>query len=173
MSVMNGDLVLEGSQWMLAGFPVLGMPDEGRSVKYFSLNPFVPNQENRCPLECAYCVCHQDAGWHKHPEKFSAVVPEADLLGQLLDRILATPEGQAGFPISLCDYSDPFVAVHRDRVLQILQALIDRGAHNMVYITTKVHPRWGVSRSASGFVGAVPWIAGDGVCEFAAVAIGV
>ncbi|NJM47658.1 MAG: hypothetical protein HC860_17065 [Alkalinema sp. RU_4_3] len=32
------------------------------------------------------------------------------------------------------------MAVHRDRILQILQALIDRGANNMVYITTKVHP---------------------------------
>ncbi|NJM47657.1 MAG: hypothetical protein HC860_17060 [Alkalinema sp. RU_4_3] len=97
MSVVNGDLVLEGSQWMLAGFPVLGMPDEGRSTKYFSLNPFVPNQENRCPLECAYCVCHQDAGWHQHPERFSAVVPEEDLLGQLLDRILATPKDRQAF----------------------------------------------------------------------------
>jgi DNA repair photolyase len=57
-----------------------------------------------------------------------------------VNRIFATPEGQAGFPISLCDYSDPFISVHRDRVLQILQALIDRGMNNMVYITTKMHP---------------------------------
>ncbi|MGC1309865.1 MAG: hypothetical protein WA885_21780 [Phormidesmis sp.] len=134
------NLVLEGSQWMLAGFPVLGMPDEDRAVKYFSLNPFVPNPQNRCPLECAYCVCHQDAGWHQHPEKFVDLSPEPTLLAQLLDRIFATPEGQAGLPISLCDYSDPFVAVHRQRVLEILNRLIDRDAKNMVYITTKMHP---------------------------------
>jgi hypothetical protein len=139
MSATN-NLKLEESQWMLAGFPVLGMPDEKRAVKYFSLNPFLPNQENRCPLECAYCVCHQDADWHQHPEKFAKVNPEDDLLPQLLDRIFATPEGKAGFPISLCDYSDPFIPAHRNRVLEILNTLIDRNANNMVYITTKVHP---------------------------------
>jgi DNA repair photolyase len=140
ISAAKDNLVLEGSQWMLEGFPVLGMPDEVRAVKYFSLNPFVPNQENRCPLECAYCVCHQDAGWHQHPEKFEAINPEANLLPQLLNKILETPEGRAGFPISLCDYSDPFISAHRDRVLDILNALIDRNAKNLVYITTKMHP---------------------------------
>ena len=64
---------------MLAGFPVLGMPDEERAVKYFSLNPFVPNSKNRCPLECAYCVCHQDSDWHQHPDKFSHVNPAPTL----------------------------------------------------------------------------------------------
>jgi len=133
-------LILDGSQWMLAGFPVLGMLDEERAVKYFSLNPFVPNSKNRCPLECAYCVCHQDSDWHQHPDKFSHVNPAPTLLAQLLDLILATPEGQAGFPISLCDYSDPFISVHRERVIEIINALIDRDASNMVYITTKMHP---------------------------------
>jgi hypothetical protein len=171
MTSSNRDLTLEGSQWMLAGFPVLGLPDEARSVKYFSLNPFVPDQENRCPLECAYCVCHQDAGWHQHPEQFAAVQPGADLVGQLLDRILATAEGQAGFPISLCDYSDPFVPVHRERVLGILQALIERGAGG-------VHHHQGASGgdvfgAAAGAAGPAPAAAGDGVCEFAAAAIGL
>ncbi|KAB8143269.1 hypothetical protein F8S13_09600 [Chloroflexia bacterium SDU3-3] len=61
-------------------------------------------------------------------------------MDQLLDIILASSEGRAGFPISLCDFSDPFIPAHRERVLAILQALIDRGAQNLVYITTKVHP---------------------------------
>ncbi len=61
MTVTQNTLQHIDSQWMVAGFPVLGLPDETRSVKYFSLNPFLPNPQNRCPLECAYCVCHQDA----------------------------------------------------------------------------------------------------------------
>lgn len=125
---------------MLHGFPVLGMPDEQRAVKYFSLNPFLPDVQNRCPLECAYCVCHQDHGWHHHPEQFSDLSVTEDLLPLLLDEIFATPEGQSGFPISLCDYSDPFIPAHRQRVITILNTLIDRDITNMVYITTKVHP---------------------------------
>lgn len=133
-------LVCEGSQIFFKGFPVLGLPDSRRAVKYFSLNPFVPDQTNRCPLECVYCVCHQDQSWHHHPEEFSGVETPGHLLDRLLDTILATPEGQRGFPISLCDYSDPFIPAQRERVLAILNALIDRGAANLVYITTKVHP---------------------------------
>ena len=129
-----------GSQYLIDGFPVLGMPDELRAVKYFSLNPFLPDQLNRCPLECAYCVCHLDSGWHHHPEAYKNVTPPESLIEQLLDCILETKQGQSGFPISLCDYSDPFIPVHRQRVLDILAALIKRGASNMVYITTKVHP---------------------------------
>ncbi|MBD2447878.1 hypothetical protein H6G76_11955 [Nostoc sp. FACHB-152] len=134
------EITLQGSQYMLHGFPVLGMPDEERAVKYFSLNPFLPDAQNRCPVECAYCVCHQDRDWHHHPENFKNHFAPSDLLDRLLDRIFATPEGQKGFPISLCDYSDPFIGAHRERVLSILNALIDRQAANMVYITTKVHP---------------------------------
>jgi DNA repair photolyase len=91
-------------------------------------------------LACAYCVCHQDHGWHHHPEQFVNQPTANDLIDALLDQVFATDEGQAGFPISLCDYSDPFIPVHRARVLSILNALIDRNASNMVYITTKVHP---------------------------------
>jgi len=80
-------LILDGSQWMLAGFPVLGMPDEERAVKYFSLNPFVPNSKNRCPLECAYCVCHQDSDWHQPPDKFSHVNPAPTLLEPLMKSV--------------------------------------------------------------------------------------
>ncbi len=134
------DLVPHGSQIFLHGFPVLGFPDEGRAVKYFSLNPFLPDARNRCPLECAYCVCHQDRQWHHHPEQFAGADAPPDLLPALLDRIFTTPEGQKGFPISLCDYSDPFIPVHQKRVLNILEALIAREAANMVYITTKAHP---------------------------------
>ena len=133
-------LVCEGSQIFLKGFPVLGLPDSHRAVKYFSLNPFLPDQTNRCPLECAYCVCHQDESWHHHPEVFRGVPAPAPLLDQLLDIILGSPEGQRGFPISLCDYSDPFIPAQRERVLAILDRLIDRGAANLVYITTKAHP---------------------------------
>ncbi|GAB4189148.1 MAG: hypothetical protein OHK0022_01300 [Roseiflexaceae bacterium] len=133
-------LLREGSQLFLNGFPVLGLPDAARSVKYFSLNPFLPDEGNRCPLACTYCVCHQDSGWHHHPERFAGQPAPDDLLDTLLDAIFATPEGQRGVPISLCDYSDPFIPAHRERVLGILEALIDRDAANMVYITTKVHP---------------------------------
>jgi DNA repair photolyase len=133
-------ILLQDSQYMLHGFPVLGTPDEKRAVKYFSLNPFLPDEQNRCPVECSYCVCHQDSNWHHHPEHFNKAIAPSDLLEQLLDLIFATPEGQRGFPISLCDYSDPFIGAHRERVLAILDALIDRKATNMVYITTKVHP---------------------------------
>jgi len=134
------EILLQGSQYMLHGFPVLGIPDQKRSVKYFSLNPFLPDQENRCPIECSYCICHQDSDWHHHPQNFTKVITPPDLLDMLLDLILATSEGSAGFPISLCDYSDPFIRPHQERVLNILNALIDRKAKNMVYITTKVHP---------------------------------
>lgn len=133
-------LVCEGSQIFFKGFPVLGMPDPHRAVKYFSLNPFLPDQANRCPLECAYCVCHQDQSWHHHPEAFSGVATPDRLLERLLDTILDSPEGRRGLPISLCDYSDPFIPAQRGRVLTILNALIDRGAANLIYITTKVHP---------------------------------
>jgi DNA repair photolyase len=128
------------SQFLLAGFPVLGMPDKNRQVKYFSLNPFLPDAKHRCPLNCVYCVCHQDSQWHQNPRQFSGQTLPDGLLSDLLDRIFATPEGQNGFPISLCDYSDPFLPAHRERTLTILNALIDREAANMVYITTKVHP---------------------------------
>lgn len=134
------EISLQGSQYMLHNFPVLGMPDEKRAVKYFSLNPFLPDEENRCPIECSYCVCHQDRDWHHHPENFTRASTPPDLLDILLDLIFATSEGNRGFPISLCDYSDPFIRPHRQRVLTILNALIDRKATNMVYITTKVHP---------------------------------
>ncbi|HEU4328302.1 MAG TPA: hypothetical protein VFS21_34510 [Roseiflexaceae bacterium] len=133
-------LLREGSQLLLNGFPVLGLPDAARAVKYFSLNPFLPDADNRCPLACVYCVCHQDSSWHHHPERFAGQSTPSDLLSALLDAIFATPEGRRGVPISLCDYSDPFIPAHRERVLGILDALIDRGAANMVYITTKVHP---------------------------------
>ncbi|MBD2777002.1 hypothetical protein [Iningainema tapete] len=133
-------ITLLSSQYMLNGFPVLGMPDEERAVKYFSLNPFLPDEQNRCPIECAYCVCHQDSEWHHYPEKFKSANTPTDLLEILLDYIFATKEGQSGFPISLCDYSDPFIKAHKERVLSILDALIERKATNMVYITTKVHP---------------------------------
>ncbi|AVH63124.1 hypothetical protein [Nostoc sp. 'Peltigera membranacea cyanobiont' N6] len=134
------EITLQGSQYMLHGFPVLGIPDDERAVKYFSLNPFLPNAQNRCPIECAYCVCHQDRDWHHYPQNFQDVLAPIDLLDILLDRIFATQEGQKGFPISLCDYSDPFIPAHRERVLSILDALIERKAANIVYITTKVHP---------------------------------
>lgn len=134
------ELICRGSQLFLDNFPVLGFPDEARAVKYFSLNPFLPDERNRCPLECAYCVCHQDRDWHHHPERFGSHAAPDDLLPALLDRIFATREGRQGFPISLCDYSDPFLPAHRERVLSILDALIDRGATNMVYLTTKVYP---------------------------------
>lgn len=133
-------LQLQGRQLMLQGFPVLAMPDAQQAVKYFSLNPFLPTARNRCPLDCAYCVCHQDRAWHHHPEQFADTDLPDDLLEQLLDYLFATPEGQNGAPISLCDYSDPFIAVHRERVLTLLQALIDRQASSLVYITTKAHP---------------------------------
>jgi len=116
------------------------MPDETRAVKYFSLNPFVPDEKHRCPLACVYCVCHQDSEWHHHPERFTALTPPPDLLDRLLDRILQSAEGGKGFPISLCDYSDPFLPSLRDMVLRIMEALIDRDAANMIYITTKIHP---------------------------------
>ena len=134
------EILRQDSQYMLNGFPVLGMPDEKRAVKYFSLNPFLPNEANRCPIECSYCVCHQDSNWHHHPEKFTRQIAPPDLLDRLLDLILATSEGNRGAPISLCDYSDPFIRPHQERVLTILNALIDRKAANFVYITTKVHP---------------------------------
>lgn len=133
-------LTRKGSQIFLHDFPVLGLPDSDRAVKYFSLNPFLPDTRHRCPLACAYCVCHQDKQWHHHPEHFADQPVPADLLSALLAEIQATPEGRQGFPISLCDYSDPFLPVHRERVLAILNALIDREATNMVYITSKVHP---------------------------------
>lgn len=128
------------NQYMVAGFPVLGLPNVERAVKYFSLNPFLPDAHNRCPIECAYCVCHQDSDWHNRPERFAQQVLPPHLLEQLLDLIFATAEGQRGFPISLCDYSDPFIPAHRERVLDILNRLIAREASNLVYITTKVHP---------------------------------
>ncbi len=134
------DISKQDSQYMLHGFPVLGMPDEKRAVKYFSLNPFLPNELNRCPVECSYCVCHQDSNWHHHPEKFTREMAPPDLLDRLLDIILSTFEGGQGAPISLCDYSDPFIQPHQERVLAILNALIERKAANLVYITTKVHP---------------------------------
>lgn len=137
MERSDSSLVQVGSQWMLDGFPVLGAPDQGREVKYFSLNPFLPDAEHRCPLSCSYCVCHQDASWHHSPERFTTAPP---LIETLLDIILETPEGKRGFPISLCDYSDPFLPIHLPKVLAILRALMARGARNMVYITTKLHP---------------------------------
>lgn len=137
MERSRSSLIQTGSQWFLEGFPVLGAPDQGREVKYFSLNPFLPDTEHRCPLSCSYCVCHQDASWHHHPERFNSAPP---LIETLLDIILETPEGKRGFPISLCDYSDPFLPIHLPRVLAILRALMARGARNMVYITTKIHP---------------------------------
>ena len=133
-------IVRTGSQYLLSGFPVLGLPDNGRAVKYFSLNPFLPDQRNRCPIECAYCVCHQDSDWHHRPDQFEAKPTPVNLTDSLLDLVLNSSEGQRGFPISLCDYSDPFIPAHRERVLDIVQKLIDRQAHNLVYITTKVHP---------------------------------
>jgi len=48
--------------------------------------------------------------------------------------------GQKGIPISLCDYSDPFLPVHQAQVLEILNSLSDLGASNMIYITTKINP---------------------------------
>ena len=137
------DLILQGSQVFLQGFPVLGLPDEGRAVKYFSLNPFLPDARNRCPLECAYCVCHQDRQWHHHPEQYSDAETPPGLLSALLDRIFATAEGQKGFPISLCDYSDPFIPVHQPRVLSILEALIEREAASawMSRIAERDRPR--------------------------------
>lgn len=129
-----------GRQLVLAGFPVLGMPDEASAVKYFSLNPFLPDARNRCPLACAYCVCHQDSEWHHHPDRFQNTIPDAQLIDQLLDAIQATQEGRQGQPISLCDYSDPFIPSQRERVLAILEHMIDRGMQNLVYITTKVFP---------------------------------
>jgi DNA repair photolyase len=134
------EIVRKGSQLFVNEFPVLGFPDEDRAVKYFSLNPFLPDKRNRCPLECAYCVCHQDRQWHHHPEQYADALPPDDLLEALLDHIFATAEGQQGFPISLCDYSDPFIPAHQERVISILEALIERDASNMVYITTKAHP---------------------------------
>jgi DNA repair photolyase len=134
------ELSLQGSQYMLHDFPVLGIPDEQRAVKYFSLNPFLPDEKNRCPIECSYCVCHQDSDWHHHPENFSKAIAPPDLLDSLLDIILSTSEGKKGVPISLCDYSDPFIHPHQERVLNILNTLIERKCANMVYITTKVHP---------------------------------
>lgn len=139
-------LLLQEDQYTLAGFPVLGLPSAARSVKYFSLNPFLPNQQNRCPLECAYCVCHQDSSWHHHPDRFAQTDVPDHLLEQVLDIVFATPQGRQGFPLSLCDFSDPFIPAHRERVLDILNQLIDRNAHNLVYITTKVHPGMGFLR---------------------------
>ena len=136
----NERIIRKGSQYLLAGFPVLGLPDEERGTKYFSLNPYLPNENNRCPLQCRYCVCHQDSAWHHHPARFDQLHPPADLNEILLDRIFATREGEAGVPISLCDYSDPFIRAHRDRVLDLLASLIERDASNLVYITTKMHP---------------------------------
>jgi len=129
----------QGSQYFYKQFPFLGLPDEERSVKYFSLNPFLPDSRNRCPLECAYCICHEDKEWHHHPEDFAGEQSET-LLELALSHILATNEGQAGYPISLCDYSDPFIEVHQQRVLTIIERLGERQATNMLYITTKYHP---------------------------------
>ncbi|MGK7890821.1 MAG: hypothetical protein AB4042_15930 [Leptolyngbyaceae cyanobacterium] len=133
-------LLKQGNQYTLQGFPVLSLPDQSRETKYFSLNPFLPNATNRCPLGCAYCVCHQDQNWHHHPEAFHEAIAPSNLLDQLLDHILATPQGVLGWPISLCDYSDPFIPAHQERVLTVLKAMTTRKMNNMVYITTKVHP---------------------------------
>jgi DNA repair photolyase len=81
-----------------------------------------------------------DESWHHHPEKFAEGIDSNRLIENLIDLILATNEGKRGFPISICDYSDPFLKVHREHTLAIIDALIARGANNMVYITTKVHP---------------------------------
>ncbi len=129
-----------GSQYLLQGFPVLGMPDKEREVKYFSLNPFLPDERNRCPLDCSDCVCHQDSHWHHRPGAFTNQSIPRNLIADLLDIIYQTEEGQKGHPISLCDYSDPFIPVHKPRVLKILRQLIQRSAISMIYITTKVHP---------------------------------
>lgn len=135
-----GYLELRNSQYFLNDFPVLGIPDELRQVKYFSLNPFLPDVKHRCPLECGYCVCHQDSEWHHHPDRFeSEPIPET-LIADLLDVVFGTEQGHKGFPISICDFSDPFIPVHKARVLEVIRQLIKRQATSMVYITTKVHP---------------------------------
>jgi len=128
------------SQYFYRNFPILGMPDEQRAIKYFSLNPFLPDKKNRCPLACAYCVCHEDDEWHHHPERFDGLDLPSHLLDFALEKILETKEGTAGFPISLCDYSDPFIEPHQQRVVDIFKTLGMLGANNMIYITTKYHP---------------------------------
>jgi DNA repair photolyase len=129
-----------GSQYLFDGFSVLGMPDEKRAVKYFSLNPFLPDSNNRCPLGCAYCVCHQDSQWHHNPTYYNGKHLPNSMLENLLDLILQSEEGLAGFPISLCDYADPFIPSHQARVLGIISSLMQRNATNMIYITSKYHP---------------------------------
>ncbi len=125
---------------LLKGFPVLHWPEQEHNVNYFSLNPFLPTQQNRCPLDCGYCVCHQDGQWHHHPEQFTDTEVPEDLVNQLLDQIFTAADGISGFPISFCDYSDPLLPVHQHRLLTTIRALIARDATNMLYITTKFHP---------------------------------
>lgn len=133
-------LVQHDHRLVLDGFPVLGLPDEQRAINYFSLNPFLPDTFHRCPLACSYCVCHQDSAWHSHPEHFADRNLPDTLINELLDHIFTTEQGQKGFPISLWDYSDPFLPIQRDQVLTTIQALNERQVDNMVYITTKIHP---------------------------------
>lgn len=137
---IKNKLVKENSQFLLNGFPVLGLPDEQREVKYFSLNPFLPDKKNRCPLECAYCICYQDGQWHNHPELFDDTTRDEHLISNCLDEVFNTAEGQAGFPISLYDYSDPFINVHKQNVIKTMKQIGERRFNNMIYITTKVHP---------------------------------
>lgn len=133
-------LIRAGREWQLEGFPVLRLPDPATDVKYFSVNPFLPDQTNRCPLECRYCICHKDDSWHHHPERFVEQPEALELIPILVDKILATEQGALGIPISICDFSDPFVPAHKFHSLAILRELGRRKAKNIVYLTTKAHP---------------------------------
>lgn len=134
------NLVQDEQRVVLEGFPVLGLPDGQQAINYFSFNPFLPDEHHRCPLACGYCVCHQDGAWHHHPKRFANHDVPDNLINLLLDQVFTTPQGQMGFPISLWDYSDPFLPSQREQVLATLQSLSERRVDNMVYITTKIHP---------------------------------
>lgn len=129
-----------GNELLIDDFPVLSMPDKGKDLKYFSINPFLPDKTNRCPLDCQYCICHKDDRWHHHPEKYLTQPEEEWLVPCLVEEILQSEEGKKGLPISLCDYSDPFLHTHLQHVLQILSTLKKKRAKNLIYITTKVNP---------------------------------
>lgn len=156
MSSWKKHVVQKGSQYFYRNFPILGMPDEKRAVKYFSLNPFLPDKKNRCPLACAYCICHEDDDWHHHPEQFDGLDLPGQLLEFALELILETDQGKSGFPISLCDYSDPFIEAHQQRVLDIITALGKQNATNMIYITTKYHPGYDYLLQLKGLIDKYP-----------------
>jgi len=130
-------LIKKNNRFEILGFPVLEMPMQGKN--YFSINPFLPDSLNRCPLGCLYCLSQKDF-WNKDYHIFNNKILPPNLIQTLVNYILDSKAGRKGFPIAVLDYSDPFLPIHQNRLLETIAALRHRNAVNIFYVTTKLHP---------------------------------